>query len=99
MLNTFFYWAQETIASLPAGIEARLTPGVESGNTAARVDFDTASHVGRITCWDSGHFYAEILEAASGENLLDQHGNADSAADLNQLFLIFLEKLRPSPDQ
>ena len=96
MLNTFYSWAQDTIASLPAGIDARLTPGLASGNTAARIDFDTPARLGRITCWDSGNFYAEILDTESGENLLDQHGNAQSTASFNHLLHSFLKTLVPS---
>ena len=96
MLNTFYYWAQEAIPGLPAGVEAHLTPGSVSGNTAARIDFDTPVRMGRITCWDSGNFYAEILDAQSGQNLLDHHGKIDSAAGLSSLLVAFLEKLKPS---
>lgn len=96
MLNTFHYWAQETIPSLPVGIEAHLTRGTASGNTAARIDFDTSARMGRITCWDSGNFYAEILDTGSGQNLLDRHGKVDSVAGLSALLGAFLELLKPS---
>lgn len=96
MLNTFYYWAQEVIPGLPAGVEAHLTPGTVSGNSAARIDFDTPVRMGRITCWDSGNFYAEIVDTGSGQNLLDRHGTVDSAAGLNSLLVTFLEMLKPS---
>lgn len=96
MLNTFHYWAQETIPGLPAGVDAHFTPGTASGNTAARIDFDAPVRMGRITCWDSGHFYAEILDTESGQNLLERHGKVDSVADLSSLLGSFLETLKPS---
>ena len=96
MLNTFHYWAQETILGLPAGVEACFTPGTASENTASRIDFDTPARMGRITCWDSGNFYAEILDTESGQNLLDHHGKVDSVADLRSLLGSFLETLKPS---
>ncbi|HEX7983647.1 MAG TPA: hypothetical protein VF616_09040 [Duganella sp.] len=99
MLNTFYYWAQEAIPGLPAGVEAQLTPGTVSGNTAARIDFDTPVRMGRITCWDSGNFYAEILDTRSGQNLLDRHGTVYSAAGLSSLLVTFLEMLKPSRGQ
>ena len=67
--------------------------GVESRNTAARLDFDTPSRIGRITCWDSGAVYAEVLDAESGRDLLDQHGSFNSAAGLTILLKSLLEKL------
>jgi hypothetical protein len=76
-----------------------LTPGTASANTAARIDFDTPVSMGRITCWDSGNFYAEILDTESGQNLLDRHGKVDSAAALSSLLAAFLEKLKPSRGQ
>jgi hypothetical protein len=96
MLNTFHYWAQETISGLPAGVVAHLTPGAASGNTAARIDFDAAVRMGRITCWDSGNFHAEILDTESGQNLLNRHGKVDGIADLSSLLGSFLETLQPS---
>lgn len=99
MLNTFHHWAKETIPSLPAGVEAYFTPGTASGNTAARIDFDAPVRMGRITCWDSGDFYAEILDMGSGQNLLERHGKVDSIAGLSALLGSFLEMLKPSHDQ
>jgi hypothetical protein len=99
MLNTFHYWAQEAIPGLPAGVEAYFTPGTASENTAARIDFDAPVRMGRITCWDSGNFYAEILDTESGQNLLDRHGKVDSVADLSSLLGSFLETLKPSRGQ
>ena len=98
MLNTFYHWAQETIPRLPAGVEAHFTAGTESGNRAARIDFDAPVRMGRITCWDSGNVYAEILDAESGQNLLDHHGKVDSVAGLSALLRAFLDTLKPSRD-
>ncbi|WP_090324596.1 hypothetical protein [Duganella sp. CF517] len=96
MLNTFHYWAQEVIPGLPAGVEAYFTPGSASANAAARIDFDSPIRMGRITCWDSGDFYAEIVDAESGQNLLDHHGKIDSIAGLSSLLRSFLDRLKPS---
>ena len=97
MLNTFHYWAEETIPGLPVGVEAYFTPGTASKNTAARIDFDAPVRMGRITCWDSGNFHAEILDTQSGQNLLDRHGKVGSIADLSSLLGSFLEMLKPTP--
>ena len=99
MLNTFHYWARETILGLPAGVQASFTPGAASENTASRIDFDTPVRMGRITCWDSGNFYAEILDTESGQNLLDCHGKVDCVADLSSLLGSFLETLTASRGQ
>ena len=99
MLNAFHSWAEETIRGLPAGVEAYFTPGIASANTAARIDFDAAIRMGRITCWDNGDFYAEILDTESGQNVLDRHGKVDSAAGLSFLLGSFLETLKPSRGQ
>lgn len=94
MLNTFYSWAQDAIADLPAEVQACLTPEVETSDSAARIDFDTAARVGRITCWESGNVYAEILDIQSGQNLFDRHGSVDSVTGLSSLMRSFLEKLR-----
>jgi len=99
MLNTFHSWAQETIPCLPTGVEAYFTPGIASANTAARIDFDSPIRMGRITCWNNGNFYAEVVDTESGQNLLDRHGKVDSVAGLRSLLGSFLETLTPSHGQ
>lgn len=86
MLELFCSWAQQTLPTLPATCQARLSLGQESPNRAARFDLDTPGLAGRITCWDSGDFHAEVIDLQSGINLLSQHGTlAPESAPLPQL--------------
>nr|WP_315401470.1 hypothetical protein [uncultured Duganella sp.] len=96
MLNIFYHWAEKTIPRLPAGVDAQLTRGAESDNRAARIDFDTPASMGRITCWNSGNFYAEIVDGRSGRTILARHGKVDSAAALSDLLRTFLAQLQSS---
>ncbi|MQA22817.1 immunity protein TriTu family protein [Rugamonas rivuli] len=93
MLNTFYDLAKEIMGRLPAGIQAELTIAPNSDNPSARIDFDTRERLGRITCWDSGDFYAEIIDVESGDDLYEQRGEAASAARLSALLQSFLSSL------
>lgn len=93
MLQIFCAWANATIAALPPEIHGQLTVGASSSNPAAMLDFDTPSVLGRITCWDSGDFYAEILDQASGRDLFDQEGACRSAEALTVQLRQFLQRL------
>lgn len=98
MLHTFCTWAHATIAALPPQIHAQLTLGQTSANPAAILDFDTPAALGRITCWDSGDFYAEILDQESGQDIFDQEGACRSADALTAQLHPFLHKLGALPD-
>jgi hypothetical protein len=93
MLNAFFRWAEETISLLPSNVRADLTVGPESENRSARLDFDAPARAGRVTCWDSGDFNAEIIDIESGHELFDQHGEFQSAVAMKNLLRPFLDKL------
>jgi len=97
MLQTFCAWAKDTIAALPPEIHAQLTLGVTSPNPAAILDFDTPVALGRITCWDSGDYVAEILDQQSGRDLFDQKGACRSAEALTARLRPFLRKLGAFP--
>lgn len=93
MLDTFCLWAQQIMAALPAGMQAELTVGAESDNRSAYLDLDASAQIGRVTCWDSGNFHLEILDARSGREVLEQHGKADSPAAFDSSFAPFLNQL------
>lgn len=93
MLNTFYLWAKDIMSALPPGVQAELTVGPTSDNPSARIDFDAPARLGRITCWDSGDFYAEIIDAASGDGVLEERGEYASAIGLTLFLQVFLPKL------
>lgn len=97
MLDTFYLWAQQIMAALPAGIQAELTLGAEANNRSACLDLDAPERMGRLTCWDSGNFHLEILDMRSGREVLEQHGKADSPAALDSSFASFLTQLGVTP--
>jgi hypothetical protein len=53
--------------------------------------------MGRITCWNSGNFHLEILEAKSGHDVLDQHGKIELPSALDDALRPFLSKLGIDP--
>jgi hypothetical protein len=92
MLDAFCRWAQRAIAELPAGVEARLTLNSPSENSSARLDLDAPAYMGRITCWNSGDFYWEILDSNSGRDVMDQRGKVALAATVDLSLQPFLRE-------
>jgi hypothetical protein len=92
MLDTFCRWAQQAITSLPAGVRAQLTLNAPSENSSARLDLDTPVYMGRVTCWNSGDFYWQILDMRSGRDVLDQHGKFEPAATVEMSLQPFLRE-------
>jgi hypothetical protein len=93
MLNAFCRWAEETMTLLPSEVCAALTVGPESNNRSARLDFDAPARAGRVTCWDSGSFDAEIIDIESGHDLFDLHGEFKSSIAMKNLLRPFLDQL------
>jgi hypothetical protein len=74
MLNHFIGWAKKLPEILPPYVRSELTVGQETDNSAAILDLETGAVLGRLTCWDSGQFHAEAMDADSERQLLSLHG-------------------------
>jgi hypothetical protein len=97
MLNKFLAWARDTEAALPPGVHAELTVGEKSANSAARLDVDTSSASGRVTCWESGTFHAEVLDLDTGKDLFSVSGAFCSPETLATQLQEFLAILGVTP--
>jgi hypothetical protein len=94
MLNNFVEWAKK-IADTSHGsdIEACVTVNELSGNSAARLDIDTPTAVARITCWESGDYYAEALDLETEKTIFSEHGNLDGMHELTEQFAGFFKSV------
>ena len=86
MLQPFIAWAQ----SIP---NAQITVATPSANPSALLDLDSSETMGRITCWETGDFHAEVLDTESGETIYSYHGNLDSYTRLAEQFLPFMQAM------
>ena len=86
MLQLFIAWAQ----SVP---NAQVTFGMPTSNTSVRVDFESAEVLGRIACWETGDYHAEVLDAVSGDTIYSQLGNLETATQLAEQFLPFMKAM------
>ncbi|MBJ7309815.1 hypothetical protein ACFOLJ_10510 [Rugamonas sp. CCM 8940] len=93
MLDIFFSWTKNAKALLPFGVHAELTVGAVSSNSSARLDLEAPAGIGRVTCWESGDFCAEILDPDSGRDVFEQSGEFDSIEALEQQLTGFLTTL------
>lgn len=93
MLNIFLSWAKEAMGNLPSEVYAEWIVGRETADSSARLDVDTPSAIGRITCWETGAFYAEALDRKSGQDLFGEHGEFDSLNSLAMQMQPFLTVL------
>lgn len=70
MLNSFLAWAQRVQRRRGSNItEAAVTEGASSANPSVRLDIDTLTAVGRITCWENGDYYAEVIDVKTEQTV------------------------------
>lgn len=85
MLSAFLEWARTTKIDLAAqGLGAEIPEGQASDSPAARLDIATPAVIARVTCWDSGHYDAEVLDQDSGETTYYQHGSFDKGETISE---------------
>lgn len=90
MLNRFIGWAHsvETVQTkLHGDIEMQLTESDPSDNRSVRLDVDTPTAVGRITCWESGDYDAEAIDLQTERALYtDPRDLARGRRDVEEVF-------------
>lgn len=96
MLNRFIGWAhavEAAQAKVHEDIEARLTESDPSDNRSARLDVDTPTAVGRITCWESGDYDAEAIDLQTERALYTDRGILREGEEISKTFSPFFEAL------
>ena len=94
MLNKFIEWANKFAAeSSERGVVAKITESEMSDNPSARLDIDTPTKVARITFWESGDYFAEILNNKTGQSMFLSRGSFDINLDFSNEFVGFFERL------
>lgn len=96
MLNRFIGWAHSVEAAqtkLHEDIEMQLTESDPSDNRSARLEVDTPTAVGRITCWESGDYDAEALDLQTERSLYADHGILREGEEMSKKFSPFFEAL------
>lgn len=86
MLQQFIAWAQ----AIP---NAQVTMAVPSDNRSARVDVDLPRAMGRVTCWETGDYHAEVLDIETCGTIYSDNGTLDSATPMQQKFVPFLKAM------
>jgi hypothetical protein len=99
MLEAFRKWADWVQPILAASGATTLFGYSEPSNKrSAWFDFDTGGRLARITFWESGESYAEILDAKSQVTLYSRHATYPSGIDLREEYREFVN-LVLSPDR
>ncbi|WP_296782137.1 hypothetical protein [Variovorax sp.] len=96
MLNRFIGWAHsvETAqAKLHRDIEMQLTESDPCDNRSARLDVDTPTAVGRITCWESGDYDAEAIDLQTERSLYTDRGTLREGEEMLKKFSPFFEAM------
>ncbi|MET3441517.1 hypothetical protein ABIC94_002275 [Variovorax paradoxus] len=96
MLDRFIDWAR-AIQTAQNGardnVEAQLTESDPSDNRSARLDVDTPTAVGRITCWESGDYDAEAIDLQTERSLYTDLGTLREGEEMSKKFSPFFEAL------
>jgi len=82
VLQQFLVWAK----SIPG---AQVTAAVPSDNPSARVDVDSLNVCGRVTCWETGDYHAEVLDGESGRPIYSLSGRLNSSNPMHLQLLPF----------
>jgi hypothetical protein len=91
VLSTFICWAKRTAdACNRKGLTVRITESAMSSNPSVRLDIDTEAVVGRITCWESGDYDAEIIDLDTERTLYSDHGELRRMQAVGDHFAEFL---------
>lgn len=96
MLNRFIGWANSVEAAqtkLHNDIEVQLSESDPSDNRSARLDVDSPTAVGRITCWESGDYDAEALDLHTERSLYTDRGTLREGDEMSKKFSPFFEAL------
>jgi len=96
MLDKFIEWAhavQSAQTKAHEDVEARLTESDPSDNRSARLDVDTPTAVGRITCWESGDYDAEAIDLQTECSLYTDRGTLREGEEMSKKFSPFFEAL------
>jgi hypothetical protein len=67
---------------------------VDIDNPSITVNFDSESSIGRLTCWDSGEVYQEVIDFINGVTILDRHATVSTIGDFEELLKSFLAILK-----
>ena len=86
MLQQFLAWAK----SIP---NAQVTAAVPSDILSARVDVDSPSAYGRVTCWETGDYHAEVLDVESGCQIYSHDGMLNSASPIHVQLIPFMRAM------
>lgn len=86
MLSEFNSWAK----SVP---NAQVTTAAPSDSVSVRIDVDSPSAIGRVTCWETGDYHAEVLDAESGRSIYFHNGMLNSVDQMQVQFLPFIQAM------
>ncbi|MGE5416359.1 MAG: hypothetical protein ACM3UZ_06305 [Acidobacteriota bacterium] len=63
-------------------------------NPSRAVDFVSKKRMGRITVWESGAAYLEVLDFESGDSIFDEHKDLGMQVDYTKAFERFFDEMR-----
>jgi hypothetical protein len=93
VLERFSIWAKTFSSSYsPAFTVGQMTTCESMNNPAAFLDVDAPGAMGRITCWETGDYVAEVLNVKTDQTTYIHHGTL-GVDTLDEQFLPFLRAL------
>jgi hypothetical protein len=94
MLTSFVGWASQLQPEqITKGAQLRIIESEDSDNPSARLDIDTPTAVARITFWESGNYFAEVIDLNSENIQYSNHGHLSDSRLFDVSFASFLKIL------
>jgi hypothetical protein len=76
----------------------KLSYGELSDNSAMLLDFEYKKLIGRMTVWESGECYLEVLEIETSKSILSRHYQLSDERSFHQLLADFFLYFRDGKD-
>jgi hypothetical protein len=90
-------WFEENrinLANRGFSLNLRETPKDGRPKLSSFVDIDFEDRMGRITLWSTGEVEITVLEVSTEQDVVNQHRQVNSTAELHNAFEFLLESLR-----
>ncbi|MFC0228475.1 immunity protein TriTu family protein [Serratia aquatilis] len=95
MLNLFCKWAEAKASKLNSdGFISRLHINKSSDNSSAYLDLDGETSIARITFWNSGDVYLEVLDINTEKSIYSNNFRLNDFNDIDVFLCDFFKKIK-----
>lgn len=91
MLNNFSAWVESIVFEDRTFVEVIFSPKCD--NPSVRLVIDIVELVAEIVVWESGDYFAEVIDAAGQQTHFQETGVLVNSCDFNKIFAPFFSAI------